>query len=99
MAFKGNKVPITAEEMRGIAQVVHKQLHGQAEDGETDTKIPCVIPHCKGTIIEEKNREYIGDPMHRIIGPGGKNQLSLIIKYYCSRCKIMYHSLPEKVRK
>lgn len=65
--------------------------------GKHDTKVPCQT-QCKGTIMEERSRRYLGDPMHAIIGPGYKNQLTLVVEYYCSRCGIMYHHLPEPAR-
>ncbi len=60
------------------------------------TGIKCRVPECPGRIVEETERKYLGDPMHRIIGPGGRNQLTVVTVLYCPYCGIQYHKLPKK---
>ncbi len=52
----------------------------------------CVV--CKMELRDETKKVYMGDPMHAIIGPGFKNQLTPVRSIWCPRCGIKYHSLP-----
>jgi hypothetical protein len=49
---------------------------------------------CGGEIIRvtKTTHEYHGDPMHMIIGPGYRNQLTQVVKIetYCTSCKLFY---------
>ena len=77
--------------------VKNANIDPDADLGTVATKAPCQA-NCKGTIVRETTRQYIGDPMHAIIGPGYEHQLTTIVELYCSRCGIMYHHLPEPPR-
>ncbi len=77
--------------------VKNAKIDPDADLGKVDTNVPCQA-NCKGTIVKETSREYLGDPMHAIIGPGGRDQLTTIVQLYCPRCGIMYHHLPELPR-
>ena len=83
---------------KGAAKEVKEALEGNDNLGKHDTQVPCAIPSCKGTIIEHRHKEYLGDPMDLIIGPGSRNQMTLVVNRYCSRCGISYHHLPEEPR-
>lgn len=67
-------------------------------EGTRSTGVRCVIPSCPGHIAEQISRVYRGDPMHRIIGPGGTNQMTTVTALYCPECGIKYHRLPKKVK-
>ncbi len=73
------------------------QNGGECEnDGrKKNTGIACKIPNCGGKIIKETFRQYLGDPMHRIIGRGGERQMTATTELYCSECGVSYHHLPK----
>lgn len=63
--------------------------------GKYDTGISCVIPACTGHIVEDRQRRYLGDPMHFILGPGSRNQMTSTTEHYCGECGVSYHHLPK----
>lgn len=77
-----------------------EELKNSAETEDvSDTQFPCVIPSCRGTIIEKRTSRYIGDPASQIIGPGSRSQMTPFVEFYCSRCGVLYHHLPETPRR
>ena len=54
----------------------------------------CVV--CKGPLTRVDGWEYRGDPMHMIIGPGSKNQMSRTQAIYCPKCGLSYHHEPKE---
>lgn len=64
---------------------------------ENETDVKCVIPGCDGYLIKDVRKEFIGheDP---IIGVASERQYSDVSHgYYCSKCMVMYHDLPEQM--
>jgi uncharacterized protein YbaR (Trm112 family) len=56
-------------------------------------KTKCVV--CKTPLTLCKSWEYRGDPMHMIIGPGGKNQMTATQAIYCPKCGLSYRQEPQ----
>lgn len=51
---------------------------------------------CGGKVVDKVTREYRGDPMRMIIGPGSRNQMSTVHHgWYCIACGIRYEFLPK----
>lgn len=89
------------KESASLVQEIERALAAlrQKEDGgygTFKTGFVCRLEGCAGEIVREVRREYRGDPMHQIVGPGGLNQLSTVTSYYCPVCQIMYRGLPTK---
>jgi len=49
---------------------------------------------CGGPIVRQVSSEYHGDPMHLIMGPGSKNQMTTLVHLWCDDCGIAYHKEP-----
>ncbi len=54
----------------------------------------CVV--CKGSLERRKWKEYLGDPMHMILGPGHQNQLTGRSEIFCPRCGLKYLRAPKE---
>jgi len=53
----------------------------------------CVV--CEGKVVAKVTREYRGDPMHMIIGPGSRNQMTTIHHgFHCVTCGLKYEFPP-----
>lgn len=84
-----------------IAQV-HKAVKAVTEATKRDTMgndyvtlaSKCVV--CKTPLTRVDGWEYRGDPMHMIIGPGSKNQMSRTQAIYCPKCGLTYHHEPKE---
>ncbi len=86
--------------IRDAEKTARRILDGEDDlAGEFDTGVACRISGCSGLIIEDVSYRYLGDPMHQIIGPGGRNQLTRIVKHYCSVCAVQYAHLPSRATK
>ena len=86
--------------IRNAEKTVRRILDGENDPaGEFDTGVACRIPGCSGVIVEDVSYRYLGDPMHQIIGPGGRNQLTRVVRYYCSACAVAYNHLPSRATK
>ena len=51
------------------------------------TKV-CAV--CKTALTITTTNEYLGDPMHRICGPGSARQNTVVVKTHCGVCGIVY---------
>lgn len=45
---------------------------------------------CAEPLTITKTQEYLGDPMHRICGPGSRNQNTTVIRTHCGTCGLTY---------
>ena len=57
-------------------------------------KSTCVA--CRGTVVQQTTMEYLGDPMHMIIGPGSRNQMTRVTNIHCMKCGLKYEFLPPE---
>ena len=48
----------------------------------------CVV--CRVHLMVTTTQRYIGDPLHRIIGPGGANQMTTLMQTDCPKCGLLY---------
>ena len=48
----------------------------------------CVV--CGARLHIETTREYRGDPMNAIAGPGGRAQMTTVVETYCDACGLSY---------
>lgn len=48
----------------------------------------CVV--CGARLHVETTREYRGDPMNAIAGPGGRAQMTTFVETYCDECGLSY---------
>jgi len=56
----------------------------------------CVV--CGGQVIGSVTREYRGDPMRRIIGPGSINQMTTVHHgWHCTKCGLKYQFPPNEI--
>jgi hypothetical protein len=88
--FPSEKIKEILEEGRLERDAALKRRNSPPEETRTGT---CVF--CQGKVIGRISREYRGDPMHRIIGPGGRNQMTNVHHgFHCSRCGLRYEFPP-----
>lgn len=45
---------------------------------------------CAEPLTITKTQEYLGDPMHRICGPGSRNQNTTVVRTHCATCGLTY---------
>ncbi len=63
--------------------------------GIQSTEVNCRAGNCSGIIVQEKTKQYFGDPGRFIIGPGGASQMTTVTALFCEQCGIVYHHLPK----
>lgn len=94
-----NMTPEEHEEMRARVKKAMEERDQDEEDRQNQTgkyappKGVCVV--CSGEVVAKVTREYRGDPMHQIIGPGGRNQMSSVHHgWHCVSCGLRYEFIP-----
>jgi len=45
---------------------------------------------CRTPLTVTRTQEYLGDPRHRICGPGSISQNTTIVRTHCGACGILY---------
>lgn len=74
-------------------KAVAERKKKQNEPPKDDRHGECVV--CSGKVIARITHEYLGDPMHMIIGPGSRNQMTTIHHgFHCTTCGIKYEFPP-----
>jgi hypothetical protein len=61
-----------------------------------DTGFACVIPRCKGKIVEEVSYRHLGSDMEMPIGPISPSRYTRVRELYCTMCGLSYHHPPKK---
>lgn len=87
---------LTPEKIRESIEDFKKTNDWQKSDEPRDNRTgTCMI--CQGKIVARVTREYHGDPMHMIIGPGSRNQMTTVHHgFHCTRCGLKYEFPPPK---
>lgn len=92
---------LTKEAIKKQIEESMKAGHEKRLEAEKKTKYPedkrtgvCVF--CQGKVIARMSREYFGDPMHMIMGPGSKNQFTTVHHgFHCENCGLKYEFPPN----
>lgn len=64
--------------------------------GHEEEKLTAKCVVCKRPLTKLSGSEYRGDPMHMILGPGSRNQMTHFTKIYCDWCGLEYRHLPKE---
>lgn len=91
-------VPLTKEQIKEMMsrfpECLREAERKRNEPPRDDRTGACVF--CKGKVVARVTREYLGDPRHMIIGPGSKNQMSVIHHgFHCTKCGLKYEFPPN----
>lgn len=75
-------------------RVRRPRRHEEAMSRDFEAEIVGACRVCAGQVVRVTRFVYRGGPMHRIVGPGSKNQMSRDVKIACSECGVMYSKPP-----
>lgn len=92
--------PQELEEWKQSAKKRVEEIEKDAEDERNGTGKYApptgVCVFCSGEVVAKITNEYRGDIMHRIIGPGGRNQVSRVHNgWHCTKCGLRYEFPPN----
>ena len=91
---------LTEESVRKTLQEAADEFRaGRHKPKPADPRVgTCVL--CGGETVAKVTREYLGDPMHMIIGPGSANQMSTVHHgFHCVDCGHRYEFPVDAARR
>ena len=93
---------LSKKQLGGMLSNALKKEHARRNREESNepkiesTGFICVVPRCKGEIVEETSLQYLGGLMDMPVGPVSENKYTRVRNLCCSHCGIAYHHLPKR---